>query len=164
MAANPEDIGLRAKEVIWNGLLDAEREHRYYAALADEHERKASLKWVLQGLAGLFASLSFAGYSAPLLTAGGITLLSSIILPYLLREKAEVLRTMAEDASFIETKYRTLWELAADDRLNEEGARRQHELLEEMLVAIGNRTHIRLNVKANEKAARDIYQRYTQDE
>lgn len=150
------------KAAIWQGLLDASREARYFALLAQKHRHRKYFKRILIGIAGAFASSGFFLPPEIPVTLAGVALLGSILVDLVFVEKAALLNVMSKEATSLEAEYRSLFERVNqhDDegQLENDFARYAHERLNRRRVAIGNMTSVDLDVALNQKCTDDAYQ------
>ena len=146
------------KQAAWQSLLDASRASRYYSLLAQKHRRLKNRKRWMQATAGALASVSFLVEPVIPLSLSGVVLLITVLSDRVLREKADFLDAMSRDADNLEAEFRSLFEQANQDQLQDDFARHTLDQLNRHRLAIGNMVSVDLDDELNQKCTEDVYQ------
>lgn len=122
------------KDAVWSGYLDAARDARYYAVLADKHLKR---KYWREGVTAVAGALATASVVFPTLNflvafAGGL-LIIVVILEKFWPNQATLLSSVDVDLSSLATKYERLFREANSDQIAESTVKYAQRLLDESI-------------------------------
>ena len=112
----------------------------------------------MQAIAGALASVSLLVEPVIPLSLSGVILLLTVLSDRVLREKADFLNAMFKDAHNLEAEFRSLFEQANQDQLQDDIARHTLDQLNRHRIAIGNMVSVDLDDEFNQKCTEDVYQ------
>ena len=158
------------KDLIWQGLVEASRLSRYYAALADRHMRRqkyirgALLAAAIAGFSGLFESVPEA-----IALVGNVAVVVLVTLDFMhdYGPKAATLNSTSIVCAKVEDEWHRLWVDAYGDQIAEGEAREANRRLENLVLEaaaapsfLGVTLDEKLNQSSYEQGVETLRSRY----
>ena len=146
------------KDAVWDGLLDATRDARYYAIKADRHLKKKHLRDALTAVVGLFAtgSLIFPPWNFLIAFAGAL-LIVVVILDRLWPNQSTLLASIDEDLSSIARKYEDLFRDVNSEQIDEATAKYARLMLEDSIEKACARVNIPFDERLRDQVQADAF-------
>lgn len=153
-------ISDQTRGAIWQGLLDMARWSRYYDATARRYQLHRNILRILLAFLGIATGVTLIDVIptsfvvAPGLAILAVTIWDLVVAP---GRTAAMLGSVSKEFSELEAEYRNLWESVYADRIDEDEAVSQSEIMMRRAAAAANRLDIHTDNKTNERCAVAAY-------
>ena len=154
-------ISDQTRGAIWQGLLDMARWSRYYDATARRYQLHRNILRILLAFLGIATGVTLIDViPTSFVVAPGLAILAVTIWDLVVDpgRTAAMLGSVSKEFSDLETEYRNLWESVYADRIAEDEAVIQSEIMMRRAAAAANRLGIYTDTKTNERCAVAAYE------